>query len=209
MVTSEELLKLLRIERLMPIIRCESAASAASIGRVLIDAGYRSLEVSLTTPGALDVIAELAAHGPAEVGAGTVLTARDAADSHSAGASFLVTPAVTESIAAAVRMDVPVLAGGLTPTEIIAAHNLGATAVKLFPAELGGSAYFSALRAPLPGIPLIPVGGVTLESGRDYLDRGALALGVGSPLIGRAGETPDLPAITARAMAFREMVLGA
>lgn len=205
MVTSDDMLALLEAERLLPIIRSDRREDAAAIGRVLIEAGYRAFEVSLTTPGALDVIAELSADGDAEVGADTVLSADDAAAARDAGASFIVTPAITESIAAAVRMELPVLAGAMTPTEILAALSAGATAVKLFPAEVGGPAYLSALRGPFPAVPLIPVGGVTLETGRDYLRRGALALGVGSPLTGPAGDV-DLPAIAERAAAFRRMV---
>ncbi|MER7797943.1 bifunctional 4-hydroxy-2-oxoglutarate aldolase/2-dehydro-3-deoxy-phosphogluconate aldolase [Microbacterium sp. NPDC096154] len=206
MVTTTELLARLRAERLMPIIRSERQEDAAAIGRALLEAGCTVLEVSLTTPGALDVIAELREFAPGLIGAGTVLTASDVASARDAGAEFMVTPAVTESIDASVRLDIPVLAGALTPTEILAAHGAGASAVKLFPAELGGPAYFSALRAPLPHIPLIPVGGVTLEMGRDYLARGALALGVGSPLTGRASDPVDPAVIAERATAFQRMV---
>lgn len=219
MVTSTELLDIIRSERLMPIIRSDDGAKALAIGRTLIDAGYGVLEVSLTTPDAPRVIAELRAHRPAEaratetgaaeVGAGTVLTADDVAIARDAGATFIVTPAVAPSIRVAASMGLPVLAGALTPTEILAALAEGATAVKLFPAELGGPAYFSALRAPLPQVPLIPVGGVGLETGRDFLDRGAIALGVGSPLTGAASDDLDLSALTERAAAFRRMARAA
>lgn len=209
MVTSYELFALVAAERLMPIIRSDDRATAAAIGRTLIDAGYGVLEVSLTTPGALEVIAELSAHGSVQVGAGTVLTAQDAVAARDAGSAFIVTPAVTPSIAASVGLGLPVLAGALTPTEILSAIEAGATAVKLFPAELGGPGYFSALRAPFPDVPLIPVGGVTIETGRDYLARGAVALGVGSPLTGRATDPLDLGLIAERAAAFRRMVTDA
>jgi 2-dehydro-3-deoxyphosphogluconate aldolase/(4S)-4-hydroxy-2-oxoglutarate aldolase len=207
MVTSTELLTLVGTERLMPIIRSDDAAKAAAIGIALIDAGYGVLEVSLTTPNASQVIAELGAHGGAEIGAGTVLTVDDVKIAADAGATFIVTPAVAPSIGEGVAAGLPVLAGALTPTEILAALDAGATAVKLFPAELGGPSYFSALRAPLPHVPLIPVGGVSLESGRDFLDRGAIALGVGSPLTGKASDQLDLESLTARAAAFRRMAL--
>ncbi len=205
MVSSSELLALLSAERIMPIVRSDDRDKATRIAEALITAGYRVLEVSLTTPGALDVIAALSAHATVEVGAGTVLTARDARDARAAGARFIVTPAVTESIAASVEMGVPVLAGALTPTEVVSARNAGASAVKLFPAELGGPAYFSALRAPFPDIPLMPVGGVTLDTGHAYLEAGALALGVGSPLTGRSSDPFDAVALTRRAESFRRM----
>ncbi|MCC2032650.1 bifunctional 4-hydroxy-2-oxoglutarate aldolase/2-dehydro-3-deoxy-phosphogluconate aldolase [Microbacterium allomyrinae] len=205
MVTTTELRDLLVTERVMPIIRSTSRENAVAIGRTLIDAGFRALEVSLTTPGALDAIGELAADARAEIGAGTVLTAKDVAAALAAGATFMVTPAVTASIEASADAGVPVLAGALTPTEILAALERGATAVKLFPAEFGGPAYLSALRAPFPDVPLIPVGGVDLTTGRDYLQRGALALGVGSPLTGKATDPVDLISLALRAAAFRTL----
>lgn len=208
MVTSADLLALLAEERLMPIIRSDDRLAARAIARTVIEAGCRVLEISLTTPGALAVIGELSGLTGVEVGAGTVIRAEDAAAARDAGASFLVTPAVTSAVATGVELGLPVLAGALTPTEIVAAVDAGATAVKLFPAEFGGPAYLSALRAPLPTVPLIPVGGVTLETGRDYLERGALALGVGSPLTGAATGAVDIEALAKRAAAFRRLASG-
>ncbi|GGO66371.1 aldolase [Microbacterium nanhaiense] len=205
MVTSTELFALVARERVIPIIRSNERTVAVRIGRALIEAGFGALEISLTSPDALDGIAELAALGTAQIGAGTVLTRQDVANAQAAGASFLVTPAVTESLAESVARGLPVLAGALTPTEILAAWSAGATAVKLFPAEFGGPAYLSALRAPFPDIPLIPVGGVTVESARDYLRRGAPAVGVGSPLTGRATDTIDEQALSDRANAFMSL----
>jgi 2-dehydro-3-deoxyphosphogluconate aldolase/(4S)-4-hydroxy-2-oxoglutarate aldolase len=203
MVSTAQHLQLLRAERVMPIIRSATGEDALAIGRTLIDAGFRALEVSLTTPGALDAIAELSPDPRAEIGAGTVLTAADVSAATAAGASFMVTPAVTASIEVSAAAGIPVLAGAFTPTEVLAALERGATAVKLFPAEFGGPSYLSALRSPLPDAPIIPVGGVDVESGREYLRRGALAVGVGSPLTG-TGPT-DLAAISSRAAAFRAL----
>jgi 2-dehydro-3-deoxyphosphogluconate aldolase/(4S)-4-hydroxy-2-oxoglutarate aldolase len=209
MVTSEQLLAELAIERLMPIVRSTSADVAGLIGRTLIERGYTILEISLTTPGALDVIRDLSdAHPGVRVGAGTVLRAQQAADARAAGAQFIVTPGLAPSIEAAAELDLPVLAGALTPSEIIAAVDRGVAAVKLFPAELGGPAYFSALRAPLPDVPIIPVGGVTVETGEEYLERGALGLGLGSPLIGKVASEADVPGLVERADAFRAMIAG-
>ncbi|HWI29903.1 MAG TPA: bifunctional 4-hydroxy-2-oxoglutarate aldolase/2-dehydro-3-deoxy-phosphogluconate aldolase [Microbacterium sp.] len=205
MVTTTELRDLLIAQRVMPIIRSASRVHAVAIGRTLIDAGFRALEVSLTTPGALEAISALAADTRAEIGAGTVLTEEDVAAAMNAGATFMVTPAVTASIEASVDAGAPVLAGALTPTEILDALERGATAVKLFPAEFGGPAYLSALRAPFPDVPLIPVGGVDLATGRDYLRRGALALGVGAPLTGKATDPLDLTSLAVRAAAFRAL----
>lgn len=207
MVTSQRLLDELGEERLMPIVRSASAELASLISRTLIGRGYTILEISLTTPGALDVIRELSEANPdVRVGAGTVLSADQARDAHGAGAKFIVTPGLAPSIEAAAEIDLPALVGALTPSEIIAAVDRGASAVKLFPAELGGPAYFSALRAPLPDVPLIPVGGVTVETGAEYLRRGALGLGLGSPLIGSVESDDDVPGLIERADAFRAMV---
>lgn len=207
MVTSQRLLDELGTERLMPIVRSSSAQLASLVGRTLIERGYTILEISLTTPGALDVIRELSDANPdVRVGAGTVLRAEQSVDAQAAGAQFIVTPGLAPSIEAAASIDLPALVGALTPSEIIAAVDRGAAAVKLFPAELGGPAYFSALRAPLPDVPLIPVGGVTVETGAEYLRRGALGLGLGSPLIGSVESEDDVPGLIERADAFRTMV---
>lgn len=208
MVTCDEFLALVSSERIMPIIRSDDRGKAVMIGRTLIEVGYRVLEVSLTTADALGVITELNEQGSAHVGAGTVLTAGDAMAARAAGATFIVTPAVTASIAAGAEVGLPVLAGALTPTEILSARDAGASAVKVFPAELGGPAYLAALRAPFPDIPLIPVGGVTLATGREYLDHGAIAVGVGSPLTGRASDSLDAVALARRAEDFRRMASG-
>jgi 2-dehydro-3-deoxyphosphogluconate aldolase/(4S)-4-hydroxy-2-oxoglutarate aldolase len=207
MVTSQRLLDELRHERLMPIVRSSSAELASLISRTLIGRGYTILEISLTTPGALDVIREVSEANPeVRIGAGTVLRAEQSADAKAAGAQFIVTPGLAPSIEAAAEIDLPALVGALTPSEIIAAVDRGASAVKLFPAEVGGPAYFSALRAPLPDVPLIPVGGVTVETGAEYLRRGALGLGLGSPLIGSVESDDDVPGLIERADAFRAMV---
>ncbi|GAA2332837.1 hypothetical protein SVIO_108100 [Streptomyces violaceusniger] len=132
--------------------------------------------------------------GPeALVGAGTVRTAADAARAVEAGASYLVTPALVDILRTAdVPDDTPVLMGALTPSEIELALARGACAIKLFPASLGGPAYLRALRDPFPDVPIVPVGGVDAAAARDYLGHGALAVGVGSPLIGDAANGGDL-----------------
>ena len=206
MVTPAELLDTIRSERLMPIIRCNRPGLALPIARQLIEGGYGVLEVSLTTPDALTVIQTLAVESPeVRVGAGTVLAPAQVSAVRDAGGGFIVTPALSPSIAAAIDAGLPVLAGALTPSEIVAALDQGATAVKLFPAELGGVGYFGALRAPFPDVPLIPVGGVTVETGREYLSRGALGLGLGSPLTGGITSEAHLSELAERAGEFRRM----
>jgi 2-dehydro-3-deoxyphosphogluconate aldolase/(4S)-4-hydroxy-2-oxoglutarate aldolase len=190
--------------RVMAIIRGTDPAAALAAGRVLLEEGVRFVEVALTTPGALDVIGQLREDLPpgARLGAGTVLTAEDVLAVESAGGQFVVTPAVVPSVEAAHERSLPSVVGALTPTEIVSAVTRGASAVKLFPASIGGPAYLKAIRDPFPGIPFLAVGGVGLAEAREYLAVGAIALGVGGPLVGDAASGGDLDALRRRARAF-------
>jgi len=114
----------------------------------------------------------------------------------------MVTPALTESVAESVAGGIPVLAGVLTPTEALTAMGLGAAAVKLFPATVGGPSYLRALREPLPDLPFIPVGGVDVALAGEYLAAGAVAVGVGGSMVGDAIRGGDLDALRPRAAAF-------
>ncbi|SFC87630.1 bifunctional 4-hydroxy-2-oxoglutarate aldolase/2-dehydro-3-deoxy-phosphogluconate aldolase [Streptomyces aidingensis] len=194
----------LRRTRLAAIVRGPDADAALRTVMTLLDEGVALVEVSLNTADALGVIRRAVAEaGPsALVGAGTVLTEDDVARAREAGASWIVTPALTESVAASVRVGLPVLAGALTPTEAVAARGAGADAVKLFPASVGGSAYLKALRDPFPDLPFVPVGGVDLTGAEQYLSHGAVAVGVGSPLVGDAAHGGDLDGLRARARRF-------
>jgi 2-dehydro-3-deoxyphosphogluconate aldolase/(4S)-4-hydroxy-2-oxoglutarate aldolase len=164
------------------------------------------VEVSLIGAGALAVIrrarAELGAD--AWLGVGTVLTAEDTGRAAEAGANLIVTPGLGPGVDEAVRLGLPVLAGALTPTEVIAAIGAGTAAVKIFPASaVGGPAYVRALRGPLPDAPLVPVGGVDASAVPEYLSLGATAVGVGSPLVGDAADDGgDLDALRRRAARF-------
>ncbi|MFI7608365.1 bifunctional 4-hydroxy-2-oxoglutarate aldolase/2-dehydro-3-deoxy-phosphogluconate aldolase [Micromonospora sp. NPDC049366] len=194
----------LRTHRLLAIVRGPDPAAALASVLTLADSGVALIEVSLTGADALGVVRRArAALGPEfALGAGTVLTAEDARAAAEAGAAFLVTPALAESLDEAPRLGLPVLAGALTPTEVVRARAAGAAAVKLFPASIGGPDYLGALRDPFPDTPLVPVGGVDADSARRYLDRGAIAVGVGSPLLGDAVRGGDPAALRERAAAF-------
>ncbi|MEU4893035.1 bifunctional 4-hydroxy-2-oxoglutarate aldolase/2-dehydro-3-deoxy-phosphogluconate aldolase [Streptomyces sp. NPDC044780] len=194
----------LRRTRLAAIVRGSDADAALRTVLALLDEGVALVEVSLNTADALGVIRRAVAEaGPsALIGAGTVLTEDDVARAREAGASWIVTPALTESVAASVRAGLPVLAGALTPTEAVAARRAGADAVKLFPASIGGPGYLKALRDPFPDLPFVPVGGVDLTSAERYLAYGAVAVGVGSPVVGDAAHGGDLKALRARARRF-------
>jgi 2-dehydro-3-deoxyphosphogluconate aldolase / (4S)-4-hydroxy-2-oxoglutarate aldolase len=189
--------------RVVAILRAENADRAEAVVDVLVEAGVRSLELTLTTKGALDVVERLAARVPAEVevGVGTVLTAADVDRSVDAGARFVVSPSVEpEVIAAALRRRVASYPGAFTPTEIVAAWKAGATAVKLFPAGRLGPGYLEDVRAPLPDIPVVPTGGVDIASVGGWLAAGAVAVGMGGPLIGDAlAPDGDLSALAERA----------
>jgi 2-dehydro-3-deoxyphosphogluconate aldolase/(4S)-4-hydroxy-2-oxoglutarate aldolase len=190
--------------RVMAIIRGSDAAAATAAGRVLLDEGVRFVEVALTTPGALAVIEQLRAHLPegAWLGAGTVLIPEHVREVESAGAQFIVTPAVAPSLDEAVCRSLPSVVGALSPTEVLSARTRGASAVKLFPASVGGPAYLKALRDPFPDIPFLAVGGVGLAEAQEYLRVGALGVGVGGPLVGDAASGGDLEALRGRARQF-------
>lgn len=203
-LTPETLLAGIRQTRLVAIVRGTQGPAAAKAALAAMGEGFRYVEIALTTPGALEAIREVRAQAPAGcfVGAGTVLTAQDVADVSAAGGQFIVTPSLAPSIEESFRRGIPILAGALTPSEALAAMNRGATAVKLFPASIGGPGYLKALRDPFPDIPFIAVGGVGLEEAAGYWDVGAIAVGLGGPLFGDAGSGGDLVPMQERARAF-------
>ncbi|GAA0898271.1 bifunctional 4-hydroxy-2-oxoglutarate aldolase/2-dehydro-3-deoxy-phosphogluconate aldolase [Virgisporangium aurantiacum] len=198
------LLDTLRTRRLLAIVRGTDPRAALDSVLTLADSGVGLIEVSLTSAGALDTIRRArAALGPDfALGAGTVLTETDAHRAADAGATFLVTPAIAPSLAEAARLALPVLAGALTPTEVVQAGLAGAAAVKLFPASVGGPAYLRALRDPFPETAFVPVGGVDALLAPQFLSAGAVAVGVGSPLLGDAAHGGDLAGLRERAAAF-------
>ncbi|MFG2550806.1 bifunctional 4-hydroxy-2-oxoglutarate aldolase/2-dehydro-3-deoxy-phosphogluconate aldolase [Streptomyces sp. NPDC048581] len=199
----------LATHRLVAIVRGDDPDAALHTVLALVEEGVDLVEVSLSGKDALSVI-ERARHalGPDRpLGVGTVLTAEDARAAHSAGADFAVTPGLGDGIGAARELGMPVLAGVLTPTEIIAAQAMGVAALKIFPiAQSGGAAYLKALRGPFPDTPFVPVGGVDEAVARDCLAAGALAVGVGSPLVGDAADGGSITALRERARLFRTLV---
>ncbi|NYI03843.1 bifunctional 4-hydroxy-2-oxoglutarate aldolase/2-dehydro-3-deoxy-phosphogluconate aldolase [Allostreptomyces psammosilenae] len=194
----------LRRHRLAAIVRGSDPKAALGSVLALAEEGVRLIEISLTTPGAEAVIAQAVeeAGTDALIGAGTVVTPQDALRARDAGAQWMVTPALDKGFEHALALGVPVLAGALTPTEAVVAMRSGASAVKLFPASLGGPGYLRALRDPLPDIPFVPVGGVDADAARAYFAAGAVAVGVGSPLLGDAPRGGDLARLRARAREF-------
>lgn len=200
-----DLLAELRSRKLLAIIRADGADTAFACVQTLVEAGITTLEVSLTTPGGVEAIAKARAQYDASIliGAGTVVTADQASAVADAGADFTVTPAITRGAHRSVELGLPLLCGALTPTEVVAALDLGATAVKIFPAKVHGPGYLYELRAPLPDAPLLAVGGVDAVSAPKYLAAGAIAVGVGSPLLGDAATGGPLSELSIRASTFR------
>lgn len=186
------------------IVRAGSSEHVSTVAATLIDCGIDCLELTMTTPDALATLGRLReAHPGACLGVGTVTDAARAAAAIEAGAEFLVSPNLDrEAISRAVAHGVPMLAGALTPTEVLAAHRAGAAAVKVFPiSNVGGVAYIKALRGPFPEIPLAPTGGVAIEDIQSYLRAGCICVGLGSPLLGDAasgGSLDDLAERTKR-----------
>jgi 2-dehydro-3-deoxyphosphogluconate aldolase/(4S)-4-hydroxy-2-oxoglutarate aldolase len=174
--------------RVVAIARGLDPESLARIADGLLAGGVRAFEVTLNSPGALQAIAGLAerfAGSPLLVGAGTVLDVSAAEVVHAAGARFLVCPHTDPDVVAwAATRGVPIFPGAFTPTEILAAWRAGATAVKLFPASAVGPTFVREFRGPFQDIPLIPTGGVTLESAPGLIAAGAVAVGIGSWLTG-------------------------
>ena len=205
-----------RIEDLgiIPVVRTSSGEAAVSVAEVLQDGGLTILEITMTVPGAVGVIAQLAKYYGDKllVGAGTVHDPETAQRCTEAGAQFVVSPSLNlQTIEFCKRQGIAVFPGALTPTEVVTAWQAGADAVKIFPCSaVGGPNYLRALKAPLPAIKMIPTGGVSLETAREFIAAGAWALGVGSDLIPnrplQPGESESLAA-TARnyVAAVREM----
>lgn len=169
--------------RVVAIVRQPDAASAVAIGRELLAGGVQVLEVSLTTPGGLDAIRILRSESDAVIGAGTILQPETVADVVNAGAQFIVTPALNLAVLREARAAGLVVGPGVfTATECAQALDHGAHLLKLFPAQLLGVAGMKALSDPFPGAQWLPTGGMTVENVSDWLEAGALAVGIGGGL---------------------------
>jgi 2-dehydro-3-deoxyphosphogluconate aldolase/(4S)-4-hydroxy-2-oxoglutarate aldolase len=186
-VTKSEVLEGLRRGGLVPVLRAPSADEALRMSEALHDAGITAVEITLTVPGAVEVIGKLVARFGHDmlIGAGTVLDPKAAAACISAGATFIISPSLElDVVAHCNQAGVAVLPGALTPTEIVRAWRAGADMVKVFPCSaVGGASYLKAVKAPLPQIELVPTGGVNLETAAAFIKAGAAALGVGGDLV--------------------------
>ena len=191
MTAKSEVIEKIKEIGILPVIRADSASEAKQLIEAIKKGGITTIEVTMTVPNAVELIADLAGnYSDILIGAGTVLDAETAAECIEAGAKFIISPALNfDTIKFCNERSIVVMPGALTPTEIVAAWNAGADFVKVFPANaLGGANYLKSLKAPLPHIKLIPTGGVSLSTAADFIKAGAEAVGVG-------GDLADLSAI--------------
>jgi len=201
------------IERagLIPVLRARSAAQARAVVGAMIAGGVTVVEVTMTVPGAVDLLKELKREhaGKVLLGAGTVTTESEVEATVGAGAEFVVSPSFHPDVVATThslgKVSIP---GALTPSEVIMAWRAGADYVKIFPCSaVGGASYLKALLAPFPELKLIPTGGVTLQTAESFLRAGAKALGVGSDLVNLAAIDEGRPeTITEMARAYLEVL---
>jgi 2-dehydro-3-deoxyphosphogluconate aldolase/(4S)-4-hydroxy-2-oxoglutarate aldolase len=172
---------------IVPVVRASSPGEACVAADAVCKGGIPIVEITMTVPGAVDVIRELVKNCSSDVliGAGTVLNPEAARRCLDAGAQFLVSPGLNlKTVEFAVREGKLIMAGALTPTEVITAWDAGADLVKIFPCgQVGGAKYIKALKGPLPQIPLVPTGGVNLSTAAEFIEAGAAALGIGGELV--------------------------
>ena len=186
-MSREQILEKIREVGLVPVLRAPSADAAIAAAAAIESGGVPVLEITMTVPGAIEVIRAVvkSSQGRVLVGAGTVLDPETARACILAGAEFIVSPSLNaKTIELCRRYAIPVIPGALTPTEIVTAWEAGADVVKVFPCSaVGGAKYLAALKGPLPQIDLIPTGGVSLTTAAEFLAAGAFALGVGGDLV--------------------------
>ena len=198
------------LSKITAVLRAARSVDHAPVVEALAEAGITEIELTFTTPGALEVLPELRrTFGESvKIGMGTVTSVERARSALSAGAQFLVTPGVLAETADIARTHgVPLMMGALTPTEILTAWQAGATFVKVFPANLGGPRYLRDVLGPLPQLKLIPTGGVDVDNAGEFIRAGAVAIALGSNLVdGRSVATDDWETITARAQAIVDAV---
>ena len=210
-MNKSEVLKRIREIGVVPVVRAASADEAVRAVEAIKEGGISVIEITMTVPGAVRVIEEVAKRFGSEVtvGAGTVLDAETARACMLAGAQFIISPALNlDTIEICRRYSVAVMPGALTPTEVLTAWSAGADVVKVFPCNaVGGAGYLKSLKAPFPQVEMIPTGGVSLKTAADFIKSGASALGVGSDLVNldaiRAGESEK---VTQAARAYLEAV---
>jgi 2-dehydro-3-deoxyphosphogluconate aldolase/(4S)-4-hydroxy-2-oxoglutarate aldolase len=190
-------------DRALTVVRAPAIPDPVALAETLVQSGIRAVELTLTTSGALDHL-RAASATDAVLGMGTVVTAVQAGAAIDAGAKFLVTPGIRADVAkVAADSATPVIMGALTPTEVLVALDLGAAAVKIFPASALGPRYFKDLRGPFPDVALIPSGGVNDGNAADFLACGAIAVSAGTGVVPpQSVASGDWSDIASRAASF-------
>jgi 2-dehydro-3-deoxyphosphogluconate aldolase/(4S)-4-hydroxy-2-oxoglutarate aldolase len=198
--------------QVIAVLRTTHASEYAPVIESLVAGGVRFIELTLTTKEVFDHLPDIRESfgDAAEIGVGTVTTTGQAECAMDVGAQFLVTPSMNlDIVQAAVARGLPIIPGGLTPTELHAGWSAGAAAVKVFPASTVGTDYIGQLRGPFPQMQLIPSGGVTIEDAPRWISAGALAVSLGGPLLGDAFDGGSLAQLTDRARWVTELVAAA
>ena len=206
---SQAILDRIRHERIIPVVRAPSPELAIHAAHAICAGGISVIEITMTLPGAIEVIRELSNSTQILIGAGTVLDAATARECVSAGAQFLVTPGLdVPTLKFANDAGILIMPGTLTPADVLSAWKNGAAVAKVFPCgNLGGPSYVQALKAALPSIEMIPTGGVSLANAAEFLAAGSLAVGVGGELVSsRALASGDLAVISSAARQFKAAV---
>ena len=205
----EKVWVLKRIEEvgIVPVVRAATSEEAVAIAEIIREGGIPIVEITMTVPGAITVIAELSKRYGDEVliGAGTVLDPETARSCIAAGAQFIISPSLNvQTIELCKLQRIAIFPGALTPTEVVTAWDAGADAVKVFPCSaMGGASYLRALKAPLPDVKLVPTGGVSLATAKDFIAAGAWALGVGADLVNtKAIKAGDRESVVAAARSY-------
>lgn len=196
---------------IIPVIRAASPDLAIAAARAVYEGGIPIVEITMTVPNAIDAIRELSGALAHEVliGAGTVLDAETALECLEAGAQFLVSPAIdTDTVQLARSRGILMMAGALTPNEVVAAWKCGSDFVKIFPCgNMGGPSYLKALKSALPRIPMVPTGGVNLSNVAQFLEAGAAAVGVGGELCSASAlASGDFAAVTELARQYKDAI---
>jgi 2-dehydro-3-deoxyphosphogluconate aldolase/(4S)-4-hydroxy-2-oxoglutarate aldolase len=209
-----EILKKILDEKIVAIVRLDSGEQLVHVAEALNAGGIVVIEFTCSTPGALDMVKEASAHfgGDVLIGAGTVLDPETARAAILAGAEFIVNPTINlDTIELCKRYGKPIIAGAMTPTEMLTVWEAGADLVKVFPASaIGGAEYIKAVLAPLPQLRLVPTGGVSAENAAQYLKAGAVVVAVGGNLVDKkAVARGDWAAITAEAQKLVSVVRSA
>jgi 2-dehydro-3-deoxyphosphogluconate aldolase/(4S)-4-hydroxy-2-oxoglutarate aldolase len=209
-MTKSEIIQRLLDPGIIAIIRADSSEQLVEAAAALLEGGVPAMEVTMTTPNALEVISTVTRKFGNEIlmGVGSVIDPKTVYAAVAAGAEFIVTPVTKpQVIAAANDLQKPIASGAFTPTECLLAHESGADFVKLFPADVGGPAYIKSILTPLPMLRIVPTGGVTPETAAAFLKAGSTALGAGSSLVSKEIlQNRDWAELTKRARDFVDAV---